>query len=46
MCHFRDSRDVMTETDEAEADSEDSHPALEAERDVEVDLLTDGGDED
>jgi hypothetical protein len=47
MCHFRDSRDAWTETVEADDEEQtDDHPELEAERDVEVELLTDGGDDD
>jgi len=46
MCHFRETRDEWTETVDDEAEKEDSHPALEAERDVDVELLTDGGDDD
>lgn len=48
MCHFRESRDVWTETDEEdEREAEtDEHPALTEDRDVEVELLTDGGDDD
>jgi hypothetical protein len=46
MCHFRESRDVWAEETRDEEESEDSHPALEADRDVEVELLTDGGDDD
>lgn len=46
MCHFRDSRDAWSETVEAEDEQTDDHPDLEAERDVEVELLTDGGDDD
>lgn len=46
MCHFRDSRDVWTEAVDTEEEETDNHPELEAERDVEVELLTDGGDDD
>jgi hypothetical protein len=51
MCHFSERRADETaweyvEESEPEGEPADQHPDLEAERDVEVELITDGGDED